>query len=586
MLNKFTIKNRLQLLLLILILMMITVGGIGFLGIHRTNNQLNSTFEENLMPVMQLSMMNDSIREAILQIHLATKHDKRLPESSQHDDHNVSVHVKKSQDALQEYERFRNNLGNISLPTEISVILPQLDVAYAAFLNDGMKPAQNDLLANNFPRANYLVTKKLTVLFQATQNHLRDILELQITDADIKRENANRRQFFAQLSSILIIVLGILLALISGYFIIISITRPLAEAKSSIAKFTGGDITVRIDASGNDEISDFLRQISGMSETLNSIIANVKKDTASLKNSASEISMTAQALSNASADQATSVEQTSASLEEMASAISRNYENSKTTDELAQKTAADSEEGGKAVEATISAMRKIVEKIGIIEEIAAQTNLLALNATIEAARAGEHGRGFAVVATEVGKLAETSQSAAKEILQLATESVQVADKAGQMLKVMLPNITQTADLVQEITASSEQQNTGVSQISLAVNKLDQITQQTASSAEQLAATSDELKERAKRLDTAMQFFHTGETSARPAEIDGNQPKVQKSNKPVVAAFAQPKADKVLKPEKRDLGIQDPRPGAVKSMRRMASHELVNSPGDSGDFEKF
>ena len=151
-------------------------------------------------------------------------------------------------------------------------------------------------------------------------------------------------------------------------------------------------------------------------------------------------------------------------------------------------------------------MRDIAGKIGIIEDIAYKTNLLALNAAIEAARAGEQGRGFAVVASEVRKLAERSQVAAGEISGLASSSVEVAEKAGDMIETIVPNIGKTADLVQEISAAGEEQNTGIQQINKAMKQLDDVTQSNASSAEELASTSEEMSSQAQELTSLMGFF--------------------------------------------------------------------------------
>lgn len=200
------------------------------------------------------------------------------------------------------------------------------------------------------------------------------------------------------------------------------------------------------------------------------------------------------------------MEEVSASVEEMAGSIQQNSENSRVTDQIASKASNEAREGGSAVEQTMTAMKDIAGKIGIIDDIAYQTNLLALNAAIEAARAGEHGKGFAVVATEVRKLAERSQVAAQEIGDLASSSVTKAESAGKILNEMVPAISRTSDLVQEITAASQEQSNAVAQINSAMGTLNQQTQQNAAASEELAATSQEMRTHADGLNTLVAFF--------------------------------------------------------------------------------
>lgn len=200
------------------------------------------------------------------------------------------------------------------------------------------------------------------------------------------------------------------------------------------------------------------------------------------------------------------VEQTSSSIEQMEASISQNSKNAQTTDKIANESTSAAKEGGEAVSGAVEAMMQIAEKISIIEDIAYQTNMLALNAAIEAACAGDHGKGFAVVAAEVRKLAERSQIAASEISGLTGSSVKVAEKAGMLLEKMVSDITRTAELIQEISAASDEQSSGVGQITSAMQQLDKVTQQNATGSEQLAATAEEMQAQSTNLQQVVSFF--------------------------------------------------------------------------------
>jgi methyl-accepting chemotaxis protein len=201
-------------------------------------------------------------------------------------------------------------------------------------------------------------------------------------------------------------------------------------------------------------------------------------------------------------------------MEEMVSNIKQNADNASQTDKIANKSAKDAAESGKSVLEAVSAMKEIANKISIIEEIARQTNLLALNAAIEAARAGEHGKGFAVVAAEVRKLAERSQKAAAEINQLSATTLRVSEKSGEMLDKLVPDIQRTAELVQEISAASKEQDTGAEQINKALQQLEKVIQQNASASEEMASTTEELTGQSDQLVSALGFFHTGDEGGR------------------------------------------------------------------------
>jgi methyl-accepting chemotaxis protein len=195
-------------------------------------------------------------------------------------------------------------------------------------------------------------------------------------------------------------------------------------------------------------------------------------------------------------------------MEEMVSNINQNSDNAIQTEKIALRASKDIDDSNAAVTITVDAMKKIADKISVIGEIAEKTDLLAINAAIEAARAGEQGKAFAVVAAEVRKLAESSQAAAKEIDELSKSSVRIADESGKLLQKIVPDIQKTATLVQEITASSLEQNSGASQINNAILQLNSVTQNNSAAAEEMSSSAEELASQAEQLSETISFFKT------------------------------------------------------------------------------
>ncbi|CAN7259639.1 MULTISPECIES: methyl-accepting chemotaxis protein [Duganella] len=313
----------------------------------------------------------------------------------------------------------------------------------------------------------------------------------------------------AMRSSIIISVCTLVVVALIAVFITRVLLRQLGGepdyAADIVNRVASGDLTVQVRIKQGDT-SSLLAAMNTMVGNLSRVVSEVNDGAEALASASEEVSATAQSLSQGASEQAAAAEESSAAIEQMSASIAQNTENAKVTDGMAGKAAQEAGEGGEAVRSTVVAMREIAKKIGIIDDIAYQTNLLALNAAIEAARAGEHGKGFAVVAAEVRKLAERSQVAAQEIEQVASGSVNLAEKAGALLDTMLPNIKRTSDLVQEITAASEEQSTGAGQINSAMSQLSQTTQMNASSSEQLAATAEEMSGQAEQLQSSMSFF--------------------------------------------------------------------------------
>ena len=407
------------------------------------------------------------------------------------------------------------------------------------------------------------------------------------------------------------LAVSVVLAIVIGAWISISLSKNVGRSVRLANAVAMGDLSLNIEAASNDELRDLieaqqamvanLRQTATLAEEiakgnltvqakrlsdkdvlgialetmvsrLRSVVEEAFQASVSVSSGSQQLSASAESMSEGATEQAASAEEAASSMEEMASSIKQTAQNAGETERIAKQSAKDAQLSGEAVSKTVNAMQIIASKITIIQEIARQTDLLALNAAVEAARAGEHGKGFAVVASEVRKLAERSERAANEISLLSAETVDVAQKAGEMLTRLVPDIQQTAELVEEISSACREQDIGAGQVNTAIQQLDKVIQHNAAASEQVSSTSEELSSQAEQLRQIISYFKLDETnsvrgalySAPPAQLQGGH-------------FGYPK-------KHRNLALAHGPKNAGK--KRTYSSQLGVKHADDDDFQMF
>ena len=322
---------------------------------------------------------------------------------------------------------------------------------------------------------------------------------------------------------LLLVVIGFVafgVSLFFAWLLTRSITRPLRDAIAVAQRVAAGELTSDIDVRGNDEISELMRALKNMNDSLVSIVSEVRLSSDAIATASGEIASGNTDLSARTEAQAGTLEETAASMEQLTATVKQNADNSMQANQLVITASDVAVQGGQVVGQVVETMksikessRKIVDIIGVIDGIAFQTNILALNAAVEAARAGEEGRGFAVVAAEVRNLAQRSAGAAKEIKSLIGDSVDkvdlgsaLVDRAGKTMDTIVASVRQVADIMSEITAASQEQRTGIEHVNQAIGQMDEMTQQNAALVEEAAAAAESMRDQTVRLTDAMHVF--------------------------------------------------------------------------------
>ena len=478
---------------------MIVVGVAGLFGMERILDRMDTILADRIVPVQQLKEVNDLYTsEARILV------DNVWAGETSWDEAKVILVAKRAriEELWNAYLLTFLTPEEVVLKDAVAAVKPAADKSLDRLAE--LIASENRGIVREYMRESYFVT--VDPVYQA----LDDLTKYQLAEATRQTLAGQTIARQTQMVIAAISLIVILAALTIVWVFTTRMKRALSSAVQLAESVANGDLRQTVDNTSKDEIGELLGVLNIMVLRLRDVVANVSTAARDVAAGASEMSSTSEALSQGATEQASATEEASASMEEMAANIKQSAKNASDTEKMALKSASDARESGEAVARAVNAMQTIAEKILVVQEIARQTDLLALNAAVEAARAGEHGRGFAVVASEVRKLAERSQLAAGEISNLSGNTVKAAQEAGEMLEELVPDIERTSQLVAEISRASQEQDAGATQVNIAIQQLDKVTQENTAAADEMSTTAESLASQAEQLQASIRFFRVSD----------------------------------------------------------------------------
>ena len=571
MLKNLTIKARLIFLIGFLCCLSIIIGVLGLSSIGTANETVKSLYEDRMMALGQLNTINTLIQENTIVIGTAVAgNSQQLAKAASE----ISVRIEK-------INAVWKNFMSRQLTAQEKELAERFAQSRKKFMAEGLGPAVSAMKANDVTEASEALRGPVTALFPAVQTDMAALIQLQLDVSKTEFARSQSRYDTARMMAVAEVLIGLLVGITMGAWLISGIMRSLAQATRLVRSVAEGDLTQRVEITSHDEIGQLLLALRAMNEKLGGIVRQVRTGTDTIANAATEIAAGNLDLSSRTEQQAASLEETASSMEELTSTVRQNADNARQANQMVAAASAIAVQGGQAFSQVVDTMesikgssRQVVDIIAVIDGIAFQTNILALNAAVEAARAGEQGRGFAVVAAEVRNLAQRASAAAKEIKALIDKSVGLVDsgnilvgQAGKTMTEIVDSVKKVNGVMAEIMEATLEQSTGIEQVNRAVGQMDQVTQQNAALVEEAAAAAESLQDQAAQLAREVSAF----------KLDPASPATALPPAPVAAPAAR-------RPAKATL----PAPGvrATGVARVAPARRQVSAATSGGDWEAF
>ncbi|EPC04274.1 hypothetical protein L861_02855 [Litchfieldella anticariensis FP35 = DSM 16096] len=507
--NMRTMRARLASMVMISALLLTASGGLGLYGLQASGERLQELNREGLGDVARLQRIDQLMTQGRQRL------DRPVSNPMSADAEKVGEDVRQVVSSLEEaWAQFAAGASNQT--AEVEAFGEGLD----HYIQAGLVAAVDSLASGDFYAAYVAHNEVLKVEGAELSKSVNALVADKQADAQAMAEEAQVGQRQMLMAQGALLALGLVVMILLGVMTMRALLKPLRESMNFTLQIAAGNLAATMPAQRNDEAGRLMRALNVMRKSLASIVGNVNSGVDVVTPAAQDIAKGNEDLSSRTEQQAASLQETASSMEQMTTTVQQNADNARQASGLAVDNTNRVRETGELMNQVVETMgritessRKMTDIINVIDSIAFQTNILALNASVEAARAGEQGRGFAVVAGEVRNLAGRSSDAAKEIRALIDGSAKEIDGGADLVKRAEASIeevvaatTRVNDIMGEITAASDEQSGGISQINQAITQMDEVTQQNAARVQASAHAAAELESQITMLANAIAAF--------------------------------------------------------------------------------